>query len=143
MHDIAGTGQSSRDFAWELAAGVVALAEARQGFEQWLTDQVVDSAHSADLIVVLSELAANAIAATGGDENGPIAIRSWRSEDEVVLEVENPPQDSVDHVVVPDDQDPLRGSGRGLLIVAAYTDMVEVIPPGAAIGLIVRCRKTV
>ena len=135
--------QTSQQFSWELAAGVGALAEARKGFEQWLAHQAVDGEHSQDLVVVLSELAANAVAATDGDQDGPIAIRSWRAEDEVVLEVENPPHDHDVDIVVPVDGDPLRGCGRGLLIVAAYTDTVEVIPRGQANGFTVRCRKQV
>lgn len=135
--------QSPREFSRELSAGNGALAAARREFGEWLAHHGVDPEHVSDLLVVLSELAANAIAAAEGHGNGPIAIRSWCTEDEVMLEVETPAQDQVHGIVVHGDSDPLRGSGRGLLIVAAYADKIEVVPPGQASGLIMRCHKHV
>lgn len=136
------TDRPPRAFHSELATGNGGLAELRRSFEQWLTRHAVEPVHSADLVVVLSELAANAIAAEG-DEERAIAVRAWCADGEVVLEVENAAQDHVGGVVRPTDPDPLRRSGRGMLIAAAYTDIIEVLPPRAGRGMVVRCHKRV
>lgn len=137
------SGLRRPSFSAEFPHSTGALAEAREAFQAWLDVHAVDPDHAEDLAVVLSELGANAIAATGRDENSRIAVRAWRGTTDVVLEVENSFPDLVDEVVADDGGDPLRGSGRGLFIVEAYSDAVEIIAPTETNGLIVRCHKQV
>jgi anti-sigma regulatory factor (Ser/Thr protein kinase) len=131
--------QPSRAFAWALRGGTAELAQARRAFGTWLTVEGVDPEHRAELSIVLSELAANAIAAGEGSERSPIAMRAWCEGVDVVLEVENALEDDTSGIAVQDEADPLRGTGRGL-IVAAYATTVEVVPAEDEIGLTVRCR---
>ena len=80
-------------------------------------------------------------AAAGSDER--IRVQAWRDGTAIVVEVENAAASGPGGVVFHSEQDPLRGYGQGLLIVTAYTDSVEVIPPQGQGGLVVRCRKEI
>jgi hypothetical protein len=121
--------QPSRAFAWALRGGTAELAQARRAFGTWLTVEGVDPEHRAD-----------AIAAGEGSERSPIAMRAWCEGVDVVLEVEDALEDDTSGIAIQDEADPLRGTGRGLLIVAAYATTVEVVPAEDEIGLTVRCR---
>jgi anti-sigma regulatory factor (Ser/Thr protein kinase) len=127
-------------FHHEMAATTEQIVGARSGFEGWLRDVQVGADAREDLAVVLSELAANAVAAaTRADD--VIRVQAWRESSAVVVEVENAAASQSGGVVFHSEQDPLRGYGQGLLIVTAYTDSVEVVPPSGRGGLVVRCRK--
>lgn len=89
--------------------------------------------------MALSELAANAVAASA--PRTCVSVRAQRKADSVVLEVENAPESDAAISLFYDNDDPVRGRGRGLTIVSAYTDLVEVILPHGEHGLVVRCRK--
>ena len=119
-----------------------AIVGARFGFEAWLREQRVGAEAREDLAVVLSELGANAVAAAAGSDER-IRVQAWRDGTAIVVEVENAAASGPGGVVFHSEQDPLRGYGQGLLIVTAYTDSVEVIPPQGQGGLVVRCRKEI
>ena len=127
-------------FTDEMESTAEALAAARHRFQGWLASEEVDAETFEDLAVVMSELGANAVtaAATPGAR---IEVRAWREGTELVVEVENAHESGGGGVVFHNDSDPLRGYGQGLLIVSAYSDSVEVIPPDRDAGLVVRCRK--
>lgn len=88
---------------------------------------------------MFSELVSNAARAAARVDDVP-QIDAWTEpDDSVVLEVSNavPPGESpVTHW---DLDDPLRAGGRGLVIVRAYTDVVEVDAEDHTVT--VRCRR--
>lgn len=127
-------------FNESIPATTLAVAGVRDRFELWLTSRTLDAEIAEDLTVVLSELCANAVAA-GASGHARIPVRAWMEGAVIVLEVENPRASSAGGVVFRNDSDPLRGYGQGLMIVTAYTDSIEVIPPRETAGLVVRCRK--
>jgi len=91
-----------------------------------------------ELAVVVSELLANAVAATS--DGTYVVVRACRDDDVVVLEVSN----SYDGRPTGNDwdlDDLLRSGGRGLVIVRALTDWVELEHRNATTT--VRCRKRV
>ena len=134
----ASASRSSRgDFAFRLAADTGAIPAARQAFETWLraTGASDDDVH--DMAVVLSELASNAAVGAAPGTTGN--IRASLDAGELLLEVGNQVADDDTDVLRWDLDDPLRGGGRGLLIVRAYTDSMEVDSDGRSVT--VRCRR--
>lgn len=129
-------------FSDALASTPAMLAAARLRFEHWMASEKVEPEVADDLAVVVSELGANAVAAATSPE-ARIEVRAWWEGSELVLEVENEPGSGAGRVVFHTDDDPLRGYGQGLLIVTAFTDSVEVVPPDGERGLVVRCRRDV
>ena len=129
-------------FSFDLTPQTSAILGARTLLGEWLSSIGVSGAGAEDLAVVLSELCANAVAATDRPQ-AKVAVRAWLDGSAVVIEVENAHSTTGGGVVFRHDRDPLRGQGQGLLIVSAYTDSVEVIPPTRDAGLIVRCRKEI
>jgi anti-sigma regulatory factor (Ser/Thr protein kinase) len=135
VQQVKATSSSRGEFAWHLGADTGAIADARQAFERWLLGMGVGEADVEDLTVVLSELASNA--ATGAGPDGASEITARVVGDDVHLQVTNPVGDGTDDLARWDLDDPLRGGGRGLLIVRAYTDSMEVVSRDGAIT--VRC----
>lgn len=111
------------------------LADARSAFATWLASVCPRSDRIDELLVVVSELGANA--AEASPPSGPPAtVEAWASAAEVRIEVVNRVDASpVDRVW--DLEDPLRTGGRGLMIVSAFTDDVEVLAEGDTVR--VRC----
>ena len=134
-------GHEDAAFVHQLRAGPEALRDARRLFRQWLSSQAIDPEDCDDLVVVMSELGANALTAADGSPNAIITVRARRGDSHVDLEVENSAEADAGAVTFLDHADPLRGRGRGLMIVAAYTDAIDVVPADRSHGLIVRCRK--
>jgi anti-sigma regulatory factor (Ser/Thr protein kinase) len=133
----ASTRSSRGRFAWPLPADASAIPAARHAFEAWLRENGASADDVHDMAVVLSELASNA--ALGAAPGTTAHIQAGVVGDSVELEVRNQ-VDSVDTDALRWDlDDPLRGGGRGLLIVRAYTDTLEVDSAGGAV--IVRCRR--
>lgn len=133
-------GDTSADvFATWFPARADALCFARHDFEVWLRDTCVDDDAQAELGVVFSELAANAVDASP-KPSAEVVARAWHDGDEVVLEIVNasgrPSERSSDW----DLDDPLRTGGRGLVIVEAFVDHLEVANETNG-RLIVRCRR--
>lgn len=119
-----GTAEIDR-FDTHVDATAGAVADARTAFERWLrgTEASEDTVH--ELTVVFSELVANAVDASPGVHQEIEAV-AWTEGGNIVLRVANPVTSSAVPVMEPDLSDPLRTGGRGLLIVRAYTDSVEV-----------------
>lgn len=133
------TSAAQGEFTWHLATDPQPVAEARRAFETWLAGAEVPDDDIADLAVVLSELASNAVA--GADGTGGADIHAALHDDDLVLEVVNGLPDDAHDVRRWDLDDPLRGGGRGLMIVRAYTDTMSIDSTGGAVR--VRCTRRV
>jgi anti-sigma regulatory factor (Ser/Thr protein kinase) len=121
------TRPPGESFAWRLRPNAGSITDARHAFQSWLAGSAVPGDDVADLAVVLSELAANAIAGSAaGPDRGEADIRAGLDDGAVWLEVTNTVGSEDDGVLRWDLSDPLRGGGRGLMIVRAYTDAMEV-----------------
>lgn len=131
-----------RAFELALAADTAAIGAARSRFAAWLAEHDLDGDAVAELVVVFSELTANAVHAAGPDTTEDIGIRAELAGDDMLLEVENAPSDdSFSLDVFGQLDDPLREHGRGLMIVAAFVDDLEILAPSGSGGLLVRCRR--
>lgn len=123
------------------ASEMVDVATTRHRFCDWLHDAHVPEDDASDLAVAFSELVTNAAMASRG-ANEPVTTRAWVEGDTVVLEVANTvAAPSGTDVSRWDLEDPLRPGGRGLLIVQAFTDDLEIDVRGRR--LIIRCRRHV
>ena len=139
MHSESATRRTQGGFAWDLSASTGSVSAARTAFETWLGQGPAGAEDRADLAVVLSELATNAV--NGADPADPHAeIRAGVDGRDLWLEVSNPLPSDVGPVLRWDLDDPLRGGGRGLMIVRAYTDTLEIDSSGSRV--IVRCTRT-
>lgn len=140
MHSERATRSAPGVFAWRLGSGPDSIAGARHAFRAWLEASSASADDIADLAVVLSELAANALAGSaGGPTGGSADIHAGLEGDELWLEVVNELPNEAPDVLRWDLDDPLRGGGRGLMIVRAYTDSMEV---GSVDGTVsVRCTR--
>jgi len=112
----------------------------RRHFVGWMEDADLDGETIDELEVVFSELAANAVAASPTASH-VVRIRVHMDGSTLVLEVSN--HTDRPHLLcpsVPDLDDPLRPSGRGLLITRAFVHSVdiEVQHPDR---LVVRCYR--
>lgn len=121
MHRETRTLRGESGFVVGLAARDTSVSEARFAFATWLRDFADDEAVH-DMAVVLSELATNATASAAEGTAGE--IRAHVHGDELHLQVSNAVGDA--DVRRWDLDDPLRGGGRGLVIVRAYTDSMEI-----------------
>ncbi len=121
-------------------SSLAALAGVRESFVEWLSGVTTSEDRIEDLSVVISELGANAVRGTpeGAD---PATVSAWVDDDRIVLEVAN----RVEDLTVPDADwdfdDPLRTGGRGLLLVSAFMDDVNVEVEGDV--LVIRCTALV
>lgn len=118
--------------------GIADLSDVRSEFGEWLRDLGVDDERVDDLLVVVSELAANAVRESAPDATLP-TLRARCDDHRIVLEVSNE-VDIVTHGEGKGDwdlDDPLRTGGRGLLVVSALADDVDVDVDGRRLS--VRC----
>ena len=101
---------------------------ARRRFGDWLDDQHVDPSDAEELSVVLSELVANAVEATPEHlGSATVQVRAWCHDGSISIEVTNEAQQPVEFPSTPGLPEDLLGSrGRGLLIVDAFTEGVQV-----------------
>lgn len=102
----------------------VALSESRAAFEGWLSGTAVGEDVAEDLMVVFSELVANAVRASAA-ASGQVEASAWAEPGKIVLRVANPVEQAAAPVSQPDLADPLRTGGRGLVIIRAYTDTLR------------------
>lgn len=109
----------------------------RSEFGHWLQSLGVQGERLDDLLVVVSELGANAVRESASDAELP-TITATCGDGTIELEVTNEvdershePADSWDL------DDPLRAGGRGLLLVSALVDDVDVAVEGRRLS--VRC----
>lgn len=118
-----------------------AIHEARQDFAAWLGSHAVDASLQAEMQVVLSELLANAVAASQ-DPLDAMAVRAWLDH-ELTLEVTNPAGAVFETSNTWDYDDPLRPGGRGLIIVESLVDDIAIAPPDGTRPLKVVCTRAV
>jgi anti-sigma regulatory factor (Ser/Thr protein kinase) len=137
VQQVKASSTSRGGFAWHLDASASAIAEARSAFEAWLREVGAVEDDVQDMAVVLSELASNA--AAGAAPGSGADISAVLDRDELRLEVANRIDSRLDDITRWDLDDPLRGGGRGLLIVRAYTDSMEVLSADETVT--VRCRR--
>lgn len=135
-----GPRQSTASFASTFASTLADLARAREQFAAWLAEQGVPDEQRMDLEVAFSELGSNAVTAVG-DDHREVEVTAWRVGPDVVFEVTNPVVRSAEPLSRWDLDDPLRGGGRGLMIVRALTDAIDVRYDDG--DLTVRCRANV
>ena len=115
-----------------------AVGVARHLLADWLTSEPIDQSVVDDLLLVASELCANAVEAGPG---GEVVLRACVEGEDVIVEVE----DGVNaHPGIgpadPEPPDPLSDRGRGLFLVDALCDSCEVDEDAGR--TVVRCRKT-
>lgn len=111
------------DFLTTMAADRSEIGPARSAFAQWLRSRAVDRETLDDLVVVASELLANAIDASPGAAT--VALRGTNGRNVITIEAINRVADWVTPADRWDLDDPLRTGGRGLLIVSALVDHIE------------------
>ena len=134
------TPQRNIHFAATYEPDTARIAEARAAFSDWLRGTRQDGELHDEMLVVLSELVANAIAASraGSDE---ITVKAWIDDDGLTLEVTNPASAVFTTASCWDYDDPLRAGGRGLILVEALVDDLSIAPPDDRRPLSVRCRR--
>jgi anti-sigma regulatory factor (Ser/Thr protein kinase) len=135
------SGQPTQPFVVRFDARVQSVPETRRGFVGWMRDAELDDDAIEDLEVVYSEVAANAVAASPSPSD-EVRVRAMLDEAVLVLEVSNRTNGAAVPVAAPDLDDPLRPSGRGLLIARAFVDSVDIEADGAD-RLLVRCCRRV
>ena len=127
---------STRRFSARPVSSLAALAGVREAFVEWLAGVTTSDDRIEDLSVVISELGANAVRGTPEGAE-PATVSAWVDDERIVLEVAN----RVEDLTVPDADwdfdDPLRTGGRGLLLVSAFMDDVNVEVAGDV--LVIRC----
>lgn len=132
------TKQTQGEFEWTLATDTGAIGSARLAFETWLREACPDDELLEDMSVVISELASNAI--EGADPLAPEAhVHALLEDDVLELTVSNRPPAEVTDIRRWDLDDTLRGGGRGLMIVRAYTDSLAIESSGDLVS--VRCTR--
>lgn len=127
-------------FEHRFAPSLHAVRGARRALACWLEILPgVDVDGIDDLLIVCSELTTNAVRHSA-DVSGSVAVRAFVDGDSVVLEVEDtgagftwPVAHGIEDVLVADE------NGRGLFIVEALTDRLEVVTDGGR--TVVRCTK--
>lgn len=115
------------------------ISHARDEFSAWFGDVAPGSTVGDEMLVVLSELLANAFAASL-DGSGAVAVRAWL-DGGITLEVTNPAHAAFDVGAHWDYDDPLRPGGRGLMIVESLVDDLAITPPDQDHPLRVRCQR--
>lgn len=136
------SGQPTPSFLVRFDAHVEAVPETRRSFVGWMRDAQLDDDTIEDLEVVFSEVAANAVTASPA-RTDEVRIRAAIDESVLVLEISNRTDRTARlPLSAPDLDDPLRPSGRGLLIARAFVDSVD-IEAEEPDRLVVRCCRRV
>lgn len=125
VHQESATSRRHGEFAWTLGTGAGSVSAARQAFVSWLAELADHDELLEDMSVVVSELASNAIESADHVEGGA-EVRAELDGDVINVEVSNRVPDGITDIRHWDLDDPLRGGGRGLMIVRAYTDSLVV-----------------
>jgi anti-sigma regulatory factor (Ser/Thr protein kinase) len=136
------SGQPNKPFVVRFDAHVQAVPETRRAFVAWMRAAQLDGDTIEDLEVVFSEVAANAVMASP-DPSDEVRVRSLFDDSVLVLEVSNRTDAGRQlPLTVPDLDDPLRPSGRGLVIARSFVDSLDIEADGPE-RLVVRCCKRV
>jgi anti-sigma regulatory factor (Ser/Thr protein kinase) len=110
---------------YRFSPSTAAVPLARHLLEDWLVRVPVEAHEAADLLLVASELAANAVRHATGQQ-GSILLRASVQGSDVMLEVED---DGGEPVVLPGPADELPSGmverGRGLFLVRALVDQLD------------------
>ena len=128
---------STRRFPRRQVDDLAVLSAVRTEFTDWLATVASSTERVEDLSVVISELGANAVQGTP-DGRPPAGVVAWVEDSVLHLEVSNHVGDAETEAW--DLDDPLRTGGRGLLLVSAFVDEVEIDIEGDL--LLVRCTAT-
>lgn len=120
-----------------LPAVTSSIPAGRTAFAEWLEERC-DGGVVDELAVVFSELVANAVSASA--DASDIDVRATHHDGHVFLDVANVP-DRRAPMQRWDLTDDLRGGGRGLLIVTALVDDIEVSRRDGVVA--VCCRRRV
>lgn len=137
MHADSSTNTQHR-FARRLGAGTASISSARQAFDTWLREATDDEEILQEMSIVVSELASNAL--DGADPAQPDAdVRAEVARDVLEVVVSNRTPADLTDIRRWDLDDTLRGGGRGLMIVRAYTDTLVVDSTGDTVR--VRCTR--
>lgn len=138
MHADSTTTNTQDRFAWRLGADTGSISAARKAFDTWLRQSTVDDELLQDMAIVVSELASNAL--DGADPDQPDAdVRAEITDHVLEVVVSNRTPADVTDIRRWDLDDTLRGGGRGLMIVRAYTDTLGVDSTGDTVC--VRCTR--
>ena len=132
--------QRTQDFSSSYGPDPASIHDARRDFSRWLDASVKDEDILDEMLVVLSELMANAIDASEHPA-GDVTVQARVDADGLTLKVTNPPASTFAAVNRWDYDDPLRAGGRGLLIVESLVDDIAIAPPNGPEPLSVRCRR--
>jgi PAS domain S-box-containing protein len=127
-------------FEYRFSPSAAAVSLARHFFTDWLCNQPADISALDDLLVMVSELCTNAVRAASGAPGG-VSLRAWDEGDRLVLEVEDDGGGN-NAFELPDEEhlpDPEATGGRGLFLVRALADAIDVLP--GADGTIVRVTR--
>lgn len=117
-----------RPFEHTFSPHQAAVGLVRHFLADWLRFQHVTDADAEDPVLIVSELAANAVAASTEDRH-PITARAWAEGTALVIEVEGQGDAAITLCEPPVDEPPdlEAESGRGLFVVRALSDRVEVL----------------
>lgn len=138
-----GPPQRIDDHAAAYPADTAVIAHARNEFSAWLSRVTLDDAAVDELTIVLSELLANAVRASGTGPTSLIHVLACFDGTDITLEVRNDLGDWVPAQDRWDLADPLRGGGRGFVIVESLVDELEVDHDPRAGTTTVRSRRAV
>ena len=132
--------QRNTHFAATYEPETARIADARDAFSDWLRRTRQDGELHDEMLVVLSELVANAVTASRSGSD-LITVEAWIDDDGLTLEVTNPASAVFTTASCWDFDDPLRTGGRGLILVEALVDDLSIAPPDDRHPLSVRCRR--
>lgn len=120
-----GLGVPPPPLEYRFTPSTAAVPLARHLLEDWLVRVPVDEAEAADLLLVATELAANAVRHASGS-TGSVALRASIDGPDVLLEVEDDGGEPMP-LPAPGDEMPdgLAERGRGLLLVHAMVDELD------------------
>lgn len=135
-----GTPRRHEDFFGAYPPDRAVIADVRRSFSHWMQDWLEDPEVHNDMVVVLSELVANAVAATA-NPLGDLTVQAWVDWKALRLKVTNPPASAFGAVNRCDYTDTLRPDGRGLLIVESLVDDLTITTPTEAEPLSVCCGR--
>jgi serine phosphatase RsbU (regulator of sigma subunit)/anti-sigma regulatory factor (Ser/Thr protein kinase) len=125
-------------FRHPIGASAASIPLARHLLNDWLRWQPVSDADRSDLLLAASELCTNALRHSSG-EGWTATLRAWVEDLDVVIGVDDADPTPVDLRAVDEIPDTDALSGRGLFLVQALTDGIEVEARDG--GKRVTCRK--